>query len=121
VPGLIPIPFWTQAHRILSGEISAAAQLANALGQKLLINAPTDRDNHVSWGPKAESPQPIRATWNVHVPDIHGVQVRLCFHLMQSEAPLLVGHDVLKHFTLHLNENPSWLELQQHPTHSRAY
>jgi hypothetical protein len=101
------------------GGISAAAQLANALGHQLLLDAPTEQVSQISWGPTAVSPQQIFATWNIQVPDIHGVLARFCFHLTQSETPLLLGHDVLKHCTLHLNENPSWLEIQQHSTRTR--
>ena len=67
------------------------------------------------------SPQAIFATWNIQVQDIHGNPASFCFHLTQSESPLLLGHDVLQQCNLHLNENPSWLEIKQNPTHTRFF
>jgi hypothetical protein len=55
------------------------------------------------------------------VPDIYGVPTGFIFHLTKSVAPLLLGHDVLQHSTLHMNESPSFLEIQQHSSHNRFF
>jgi hypothetical protein len=64
-------------------------------------------------------PHQIFSIWNIKVQDIHGRRASFCFHLTHSESPLLLGHDVIQHCNLHLNENPSWLEIQQQPNHTR--
>jgi hypothetical protein len=89
------------------------------LGLQLILETPTDRVQQISWGPTAAEPQPIVATWNIEVPDVHGVTAEFCFHLTNSSTPLLLGLDVLQHSSLHLKENPSWLDIQQHSTHTR--
>jgi hypothetical protein len=89
------------------GGISAAAKLTNALGELLLLDASTDKVKQMTWGPMESSPQTIFATWNIQVQDIHGRPASFSFHLMHSESPLLLGHDVLQHCNIHLNEIPS--------------
>jgi hypothetical protein len=43
------------------------------------------------------------------------------FHLTKSVAPLLLGHDVLQHSTLHMNDTPPFHEIQQHSSHTRFF
>jgi hypothetical protein len=44
------------------GGISAAAKLANALVEQLLLDAPADQVQQISWGPTESSSQQIFAT-----------------------------------------------------------
>ena len=103
------------------GGISAAAQLANALGLQLLLEPPSDHVKEISWGPTATFIQPIVATWNLQVPDIYGVPTGFLFHVKKAVTPLLLVHDVLQHSTLHMNDSQPFLEIQQHSSTNRFF
>jgi hypothetical protein len=72
-------------------------------------------------GPTAVCAQPIVITCNLQVSDIYGVPTGFMFHLKKSVAPLLLRHDVLQHSTLHMNDSPPYLEIQQHSSHNRFF